>query len=111
MLADESRELLRLRWSRWSRFERRRSRRGGDGEETELFRDRVKSWKLRRGEGERVLVSGSWRAGVVGSAGGVRISWVCVSVRMSVNSGGWGAVGWSFLGSGSLLSSLRLWRM
>jgi hypothetical protein len=77
----------------------------------ELFRERVKSWKLRRGDGERVFVSGSWRVGVVGSAGGVSISWVCVSERMSVNSGVWGAVGWLFLGSGSLLSSSRLWRM
>lgn len=67
MFAEESRELLRLRWSRWSRFDRRRSRRGGweaeageEGFERERAEEeRRKSWKLRRGEEVVGVVGGS----------------------------------------------------
>jgi len=104
---EESRELLRLRESRWRRFERRRSRRGGDCEDAEPALDvRLKSWKLRRGEeGGRVswVVDERWALSVW-SEGPVIISWVCVSERINLNSGGGG------LGAVSVNSS-RLWRM
>lgn len=99
----ESRELLRLRESRWRRVERRRSRRGGDCEDAEpALEERLKSWKLRRGD-ERVSCVGEDRRSA-SESWVVIISWVCVSERMSLNSGVAG-------GSVGSVSSSRLWRM
>jgi hypothetical protein len=111
MLAEESRELLRLRWSRCRRFERRRSRRGGDCDDVDgRLGERLKSWKLRRGDtGSSWVGDDRYGVGSFGLDGGVIISWVCVSERMSLNSGAGGIAGafWD----GSVLRSSRLWRM
>lgn len=100
----EPRELLRLRASRWRIVERLRPRPDGDCEEVELALERAKSWKLRRGERWSRLGLGD-----VVSVSGVIISCVCVSERMSLNSGV--GVGAGASSASALVGLSRLWRI